>query len=51
MRNSADPVAVSIANQELLELLHLAPNIYEPSEVHLGNATSDVAAQVLSLTR
>jgi hypothetical protein len=51
MRNSPDPVAVSIANQELLELLQLAPNIYEPSEVLLRNATSDVSARVLSLTR
>ncbi len=29
LRNSRDPVAVAIANQELLELLHLAPNIYD----------------------
>lgn len=40
LRNSPDPVAVAIANQELLELLHLAPNIYDPGETLLENATS-----------
>ena len=34
LRHSKDPVARSIANQELLELLHLAPSIYDdPEEV------------------
>ena len=28
LRNSKDPVAVSIAEQELLELLHLTSNVY-----------------------
>lgn len=47
LRNSPDPVAVAIANQELLELLHLAPNIYDPAE----NTTSVDTAQALSLTQ
>lgn len=40
IRHSSDPVAVSIATQELLELLHLAPNIYdEQVELLLANQT------------
>lgn len=29
LRNSDDPLAVSIAQQELLELLGMAPNVYD----------------------
>ena len=39
IRSSPDPVAVSIAQQELLELLHVAPNVYDDPEALLGNAT------------
>ena len=42
LRHSKDPEAVSIAQQELLELLHLVPNIYDAPEdlSTAGNHTS-----------
>lgn len=32
LRHSTDPVARSIAQQELLELMHVTPNIYDAPE-------------------
>lgn len=40
LRNSPDPVAVSIAQQELLELLHLAPNVYDAPGFLIENQTA-----------
>lgn len=41
LRESSDPLAVSIAQQELLELLHVAPNVYiDPDNAALDNNDS-----------
>ena len=39
LRNSPDPVAISIAEQELLEMLGLVPNVWDDEEDSLLNQT------------
>ena len=42
LRNSVDDLAKSIAQQEMLELLKLAPNIYdEPEDVELNSSLAE----------
>ena len=43
LRHSPDPVAVSIAEQELLELIGLVPNIRNPPELLIENSTSSIS--------